>query len=107
LGARFERAVSTTDDYLMVRVDSVPPKPGLVHVPGGAGRSLPGELYRLSPAALGAFLAALPEPMALTAMTLSDGTAAVGFTCTPVAAATGVDITEFGGWRSFLAGASA
>jgi len=107
LGARFERAVSTTDDFLMVRLDSTPPKPGLVHVPGGGGRSLPGELYRISPAGLGTFLAALPEPMALTAMTLADGTAAVGFTCTPAAAASGVDITEFGGWRSFLAGANA
>ncbi|WP_430331718.1 allophanate hydrolase [Rhodococcus sp. ACT016] len=107
LGARFERPVSTTDDYLMVRLDSKPPKPGLVHVPGGAGRSLPGELYRISPAGLGAFLAALPAPMALTAMTLADGTTAVGFTCTPAAAATGVDITDFGGWRSFLSGALA
>lgn len=107
LGARFERAVSTTDDYLMVRLDSVPPKPGLVHVPDGGGRSLPGELYRISPAGLGTFLAALPEPMALTAMTLADGTAAVGFTCTPAAAASGVDITDFGGWRAFLVGASA
>ncbi len=42
--------------------------------------------------------------MALTAMTLADGTPAVGFTCTPAAAATGADITEFGGWRAFLAG---
>lgn len=108
LGARFERAVATTDDYLMVRLDSEPPKPGLVRVSdGGAGRSLPGELYRISRAGLGSFLAALPEPMALTAMTLVDGTRAVGFTCTPAAAATGVDITEFGGWRAFLAGVPA
>ncbi|RVW02729.1 allophanate hydrolase [Rhodococcus xishaensis] len=107
LGARFERAAATTDDYLMVRLDSVPPKPGLVRVPEGGGRSLPGELYRISQAGLGAFLAALPEPMALTAMTLADGTTAVGFTCTPAAAAAGVDITEFGGWRAFLAGAPA
>lgn len=105
LGARFERAVATTDDYLMVRLDSEPPKPGLVRVSeGGAGRSLPGELYRISRAGLGTFLAALPEPMALTAMTLAGGTPAVGFTCTPAAAATGADITEFGGWRAFLAG---
>lgn len=106
-GARFERVVATTDDYLMVRLDSEPPKPGLVRVSGGEGRSLPGELYRISAAGLGAFLSALPEPMALTAMTLADGTHAVGFTCTPAAAADGVDITAFGGWRAFLAGALA
>ncbi|PTR22839.1 allophanate hydrolase [Rhodococcus sp. OK519] len=107
LGARFERDVATTDDHLMVRLDSEPPKPGLVRAPGGAGRSLPGELYRLSSAGLGSFLAALPEPMALTAMTLADDTRAVGFTCTPAAAAAGVDITEFGGWRAFIAGVPA
>lgn len=108
LGARFVRAVDTTADYLMVRLDSEPPKPGLVRMAeGGAGRSLPGELYRISPAGLGSFLAALPEPMALTAMTLADGTRAVGFTCTPAAAAAGADITEFGGWRAFLAGVPA
>ncbi|RDI15670.1 allophanate hydrolase [Rhodococcus sp. AG1013] len=107
LGARFERPVATTADYLMVRLDSVPPKPGLVHVPDGSGRSLPGELYRISAAGLGAFLAALPAPMALTSMTLAGGTVAVGFTCTPAAAAAGVDITEFGGWRAFLGGVPA
>ncbi len=102
MGARYERDIETTDDYIMVRLATLPAKPGLVHCPGGQGRSIPGELYRISRAGLGSFLAALPEPMALTAITLSDGTPVIGFTCTPASAAAGEDITEFGGWRAFL-----
>lgn len=102
MGARYERDIETTDDYIMVRLATLPAKPGLVHSPGGQGRSIPGELYRISRAGLGSFLAALPEPMALTAITLSDGTPVIGFTCTPASAAVGEDITEFGGWRAFL-----
>ncbi|QBJ97846.1 allophanate hydrolase [Rhodococcus sp. ABRD24] len=107
LGARFDRTVATTVDYRMVRLPSDPPKPGVVHAPGADGRALPGELYRISAAGLGRFLAALPAPMALTSTTLNDGTTAVGFTCTPAAALDGVDITEFGGWLGYLEGALA
>ncbi|MDV7265767.1 allophanate hydrolase, partial [Rhodococcus oxybenzonivorans] len=77
--------------------------PGLVRRGPGAGAPIVGELFRVSPAGLGRFLAALPAPMALTSVELSDGRAVVGFSCTHDAVDGATDITEFGSWVAYLA----
>lgn len=56
------------------------------------------------PAALGTFLGALPEPMLLGPVQLSDGSSAVGFACDAVAAAGGEDITAWGDWLADRSG---
>jgi len=62
------------------------------------GAELVGEKWLLSPAAMGTFLASLPEPMLLGSVRLADGSIAVGFACDAVAAAGGEDITAWGDW---------
>jgi allophanate hydrolase len=52
------------------------------------GAPVQGELFRISEAGLGRFLAALPLPMALTRVELENGRNAIGFTVTDGAAAT-------------------
>jgi allophanate hydrolase len=59
LGARFVDQISTAD-------------------------ACPGELFRISEAGLGRFLAALPAPMALTNIELDDGRTVIGLTATDV-----------------------
>jgi allophanate hydrolase len=98
LGARYSGDVRTAPAYRMYALDTVPPKPLVVRT-GTGGASLPGERWRLSPAALGAFLAALPAPMSLGKVELADGAWATGFTA---AEASGIDITAAGGWREHL-----
>ncbi|WP_018762638.1 allophanate hydrolase [Arthrobacter sp. 135MFCol5.1] len=96
LGAFWDGPVRTSARYRMVALDTVPPKPGVYRSDDGA--ELAGERWLLPPAALGTFLAALPEPMLLGSVQLRDGTAAVGFACDAVAAAGGEDITAWGDW---------
>ncbi|QCB95445.1 allophanate hydrolase [Cellulomonas shaoxiangyii] len=103
LGARFDRAVTTSDAYRLVALDTVPRKPGLVRVGPGDGAPIAGEVWRLAPGALGVFLAALPAPMTLGQVELADGTWVVGFGCTAEAGATGADLTDTGGWLAALA----
>lgn len=74
----------------------------LVRVEPGAGAPIVGELFRVSAAGLGTFLAGLPAPMALTATDLDDGRTVVGFTATHDATGAGKDVTEFGGWVAYL-----
>ncbi|MDQ1136254.1 allophanate hydrolase [Microbacterium sp. SORGH_AS 1204] len=100
LGARFVGDVVTSPDYRLFALNTEPPKPGLVEVEAD-GASIAGELWRLSPAALGRFLAALPAPMTLGRVRLDDGSEVVGFGCAPGALAAADDITAFGGWRAF------
>lgn len=101
LGARFTEEIRTSDAYRLMALNTTPPKPGLVRHGAGAGVPIVGELFRLSEAGLGRFLAALPAPMTLTSVELSDGRSVVGFGCTHDAAADAVDITEFGGWVAY------
>lgn len=95
--------VATTDAYRLVGLGTTPPKPGLVRHGPGSGAPIAGELYRIAPAHLGTFLAALPAPMGLGAVELSDGRSVVGFTCSYDAASNGTDITAHGGWRHYRA----
>ncbi|GAA1693854.1 allophanate hydrolase [Glycomyces endophyticus] len=99
LGARFDGEVATAPAYRMHELDTAPPKPLVVRTEHGA--SLPGERWLLSPAALGAFLTALPAPMTLGGVELDDGTWTTGFVASEPA---GADITHKGGWRAHRAG---
>ncbi|MFZ2526351.1 MAG: allophanate hydrolase [Rhodococcus sp. (in: high G+C Gram-positive bacteria)] len=102
LGARFAREIHTSDAYRLVALNTTPAKPGVVRYGPGEGAPIVGELFRISEAGLGRFLAALPAPMTLTSVELSDGRHVVGFGCTHDVVADAVDITEHGGWVAYL-----
>lgn len=102
LGARYVETVTTSDAYRLFALDTTPPKPGLVRRGPGLGAPVVGEIFRISPAGLGTFLAALPAPMALTSVELSDGRTTVGFSCTHDAVNGAADITDYGGWAAYL-----
>jgi allophanate hydrolase len=98
-GARFIGQTRTTDDYRMFALPGALAKPAVVRVAPGTGVALDAELFSLSPAALGTFLAALPQPMALGSISLEDGRQVLGFACTYPE---GPDISDFGGWLAYL-----
>jgi allophanate hydrolase len=79
-GARWAGEAATSNAYRLVALDTRPAKPGLVR-DESAGTSIRGELWALSPAALGEFLAELPSPMMLGPVEMSDGRWTVGFGC--------------------------
>ncbi|WP_017587744.1 allophanate hydrolase [Nocardiopsis ganjiahuensis] len=100
LGARFVEETATSEDYRLFALATTPPKPGLLRVNSG-GAALRCEVWSISPAGLGTFLAALPAPMSLGAVTLADGRTVVGFGCDPAAAEGAEDITRHGGWIAY------
>ena len=96
-GAAWRGPVRSSADYRMYRLDTAPPKPGVLRHAEGA--ELLGERWTLSPAALGDFLDELPRPMQLGRVTLSDGTEVTGFGCEPTAVtAAAEDLTDAGEW---------
>ncbi|UVO10986.1 allophanate hydrolase [Mycobacterium sp. SVM_VP21] len=103
LGARYLGDIRTSDAYRLTALDTTPPKPGLIRTSPGAGACIDGELYRISEAGLGRFLAALPAPMALTSVELENGNNVVGFTATHDAVSSATDITELRSWKHYLA----
>jgi allophanate hydrolase len=104
LDAELIGEVRTAPSYRLYALETQPPKPGLVRVDNGEGAAIAGELWALSPEALGRLLSNLPQPMALGRVELEDGRRVVGFLCEPVATVGATEITGSGGWRSFVAG---
>jgi allophanate hydrolase len=103
-GAELVTATSTAPDYRLFELaDSMPPKPGMLRVGAGEGASLAVEVWSMSPSAFGAFVAAVPEPMAIGTVRLANGDTVKGFLVESAAVVTSRDISNFGGWRAFLA----
>jgi len=103
LGARFVEDIRTSDAYRLFALATTPAKPGLVRTGDGTGAPVDGELWALSPSALGTFLSRLPAPMGLAPVTLEDGRVVTGFSCAQDATDGAADITGHGGWRQYLA----
>ncbi|MCX6956426.1 MAG: allophanate hydrolase, partial [Verrucomicrobia bacterium] len=102
-GAYLVWAGTTAPIYrLFALPDTTPPKPGLLRVDvDGAAIAL--EVWELSSAAFGSFSAAVPPPLCIGTVTLSDDAEVKGFLCEPHALAGATDVTRFGGWRNYLA----
>jgi allophanate hydrolase len=100
-GGRLLGAASTSDAYRLYALDTVPAKPGLRRV-GSDGAAIALEIWELSPAGFGDFVAQVPPPMAIGSLELHDGTPVPGFLCEPLALEGAADITEYGGWRAYL-----
>jgi allophanate hydrolase len=101
-GATFVRAVPTEAAYRLYALPGGPPeRPGLVRVDAGA--AIDTEVWALTPAAFGDFVAQIPSPLGIGTLRLADGTAVKGFLCETVATDGARDISAFGGWRAYMA----
>lgn len=98
-GGTFVREAATASTYSLYELDTTPRKPGLV---AGGSTSIAGEVWSLPAEGFGTFVAALPAPMAIGAVTLDGGTIVRGFLCEPAAIVGARDISGHGGWRAWL-----
>ena len=104
LGGAFRRTVRTAPDYRFFALpNTTPPKPGMIRSPGSAGPGIEGEVWALPPAAFGTFVAAIPAPLGIGKIMLADGSSVSGFLCEAYAVQGATEITQFGGWRAYMA----
>jgi allophanate hydrolase len=82
---------------------TTPPKPGLLRVEDGKGVSIEVEVWALPVEGFGRFADAIPAPLSIGTITLSDGRAVKGFLVEAAAIDGARDISSFGGWRTYLA----
>jgi allophanate hydrolase len=107
LGGRLVKAAATAPDYKLYALKgTIPPKPGMLRIEPGAGSSIEIEVWALSPAAFGAFVAAIPAPLSIGTIKLADGSGVQGFLVEAAAINGARDISQFGGWRAFMAEAA-
>jgi allophanate hydrolase len=96
-GGRFVRAAATTNAY---RLYALGERPGLVRADHGA--AIDGEVWALPTAAIGALLAEIRPPLGFGTVELADGPC-LGFLAEAARVAGAREITQFRGWRAYLA----
>jgi allophanate hydrolase len=97
-----ERTVTAPSYRLYALPGGPPARPGLLRVEQ-LGAAIEVEVWSVPAAALGSFVAGIPAPLAIGKLTLTDGRQVSGFVCEPHAVSHARDITEFGGWRAYMA----
>ncbi|PHP65391.1 allophanate hydrolase [Zhengella mangrovi] len=101
-GATFLAAMRTAPDYRLYALPgTVPPKPGMLRVAAGEGAPIAIELWSMSEAAYGSFVAAIPAPLGIGTLRLEDGGMAQGFLVEAEAVRDARDISAYGSWRAF------
>jgi len=103
LGGRLLEAAVTAPDYKLYALDTTPPKPGMLRVEAGKGSAIELEVWALSPASFGQFVAAVPPPLSIGTIRLADGRGVKGFIVEAAALNDARDISSFGGWRAYIA----
>jgi allophanate hydrolase len=88
--------------YLVPAGGGLPERPALVRVDEG-GVEIETEVWVLSTAAFGDFVSKIPAPLGIGKVLLDDGNIVPGFIAEPIAAVGARDISEFGGWRAWVA----
>lgn len=115
--ADFLGAAETAPEYKMYAFkDGAISKPAMVFAGcanknsadgASVGRSFYVELYALSPEEFGKFVAAIPAPLGIGKVKLSDGRVVSGFIgdssiLKMIVAGSAIDISEYGDWRKFI-----
>ena len=101
-GRLIERTATAPHYRLYALAGTRPPKPGLLRVQKGAGAAIEVEVWALSEAAFGRFVAAVPSPLSIGTLELDSGRSVKGFLVEAEAVAGARDISSFGGWRAFM-----
>ncbi|UFZ02876.1 allophanate hydrolase [Bradyrhizobium ontarionense] len=103
LGGRLLQATKTAADYKLYALSTTPPKPGMLRIEESKGSAMEVELWALSAASFGRFVDLVPPPLSIGTIRLADGRTAKGFLVEPAALDGARDISEFGGWRAYMA----
>ncbi|WP_310448341.1 allophanate hydrolase [Thiobacillus sp.] len=104
LTERRARRIATTQTAPKYRLYALPDgkRPGLIKVESGGG-AIACEVWEMPAAAFGTFVAGIAAPLGIGTLELADGASVNGFICEGLGVAGAQDITEFGGWRAWLA----
>ena len=105
-GAVMIEATESASRYRLYALAGGPTmRPGMVRVNEG-GRAIKLEIWRMPSAAFPSFMGLIPSPLGIGTVETASGSSVLGFICEQAGLIDATDITEFGGWRSFLASKS-
>ncbi len=99
--AEFREVTVTSQNYRLYKLAGGPPlRPGLVRTTDGV--SIEVEVWDVPKTEIGSFLAEIPAPLGLGKVELESGEWVSGFICEAIGVEQAIDVSIFGGWRTFL-----
>lgn len=102
-GGFLKRNTRTASNYRLYALAGGPPyRPGLVR-DDAAGAPIEVEVWQLPADTYASFAQGIPSPLGIGKVELEDGSMVSGFICEPYAVANATEITEYSGWRSYVA----
>lgn len=102
-GATFVEKTLSAPCYKLYALAGGPPfRPGMVRVAEG-GIAIEVEVWRVPMQHFGTFTAEIPQPLGIGKVQLADGRWESGFICEGYGLEGARDITEFGGWKAYMA----
>ncbi len=102
-GGYFVEKTQSAQGYRLYALAGGPPmRPGMV-VDKSSEQSIEIEIWELPLSEFGSFVAAIPAPLGIGKVETADGRWLPGFICEASGLEGAEDITEFGGWRKWLA----
>ncbi len=103
-GARLQKTCRTARGYRFYALTgTTPAKPGLIRDQTFQGPGIEVEVWAIPENQFGGFVAAVPPPLVIGTVELDSGESVKSFLCEPYAIAAASEITQFGGWRPYLA----
>ena len=100
-GAALRERTHTAPRYKMYALAGGPPyRPGLIRDANGAAIEV--EVWAVPKEEFGSFVAAIPAPLAIGKVELSDGRWLSGFVCEAYGIENAEDITSLKGWRAYV-----
>jgi allophanate hydrolase len=108
LAERNARLLASTQTAPKYRFYALPDgkRPGLIQVEND-GAAIACEVWDMPASQFGSFVAGIPAPLGIGKLELADGSVVNGFICEGIGVAEAQDITEYGGWRAWLANRAA
>ncbi|MHA7923715.1 MAG: allophanate hydrolase [Marinobacter sp.] len=98
-----EQTTTSANYRLYALPNTTPPKPGLKRVAAGEGEQIIVEVWEMPASAFGSFVDLIPAPLGIGNVELADGRWVNGFICEGYGFDGARDVTEFGGWRAYIA----
>ena len=99
-GAIFVKETETVPEYRLWTINDI--HPAMIRTPGEGG-AVSLEVWEVPAAALADILSKEPPGLAIGKVALADGSEVLGVLGEPFLVEGQKEITEFGGWRSYLA----
>lgn len=98
-----EQTTTSANYRLYALPNTTPPKPGLKRAAPGQGKEIIVEVWEMPASAFGSFVDLIPAPLGIGNVELADGRWVNGFICEGYGFEGAEDVTEFGGWRAYIA----